>query len=109
METVRVAERVVPVEFDDRITSFLPAAHIADRASAQYFAAIKGVQVTYVADPRAIAAALPDARPTLWFAVPRVWAKIKAGVEAKRSEEHTSELPSLMRSSYAVFCLKKTK
>src|SRR3546814_1891677 len=26
-----------------------------------------------------------------------------------RSEEHTSELPSLMRSSYAVFCLKKHK
>src|SRR3546814_6083559 len=26
-----------------------------------------------------------------------------------RSEEHTSELPSLMRISYAVFCLKKTK
>src|SRR3546814_10779957 len=25
-----------------------------------------------------------------------------------RSEEHTSELKSLMRSSYAVFCLKKT-
>src|SRR3546814_4956853 len=25
----------------------------------------------------------------------------------KRSEEHTSELPSLMRISYAVFCLKK--
>src|SRR3546814_9230290 len=32
------------------------------------------------------------------------------GCEAQpllRSEEHTSELPSLMRSSYAVFCLKK--
>src|SRR3546814_8645120 len=28
---------------------------------------------------------------------------------AMRSEEHTSELPSLMRISYAVFCLKKTK
>src|SRR3546814_6485611 len=27
---------------------------------------------------------------------------------AKRSEEHTSELQSLMRISYAVFCLKKT-
>src|SRR3546814_1224025 len=26
---------------------------------------------------------------------------------AKRSEEHTSELQSLMRTSYAVFCLKK--
>src|SRR3546814_8375302 len=28
---------------------------------------------------------------------------------AARSEEHTSELQSLMRSSYAVFCLKKKK
>src|SRR3546814_8228381 len=28
---------------------------------------------------------------------------------AERSEEHTSELQSLMRISYAVFCLKKTK
>src|SRR3546814_3727763 len=27
----------------------------------------------------------------------------------RRSEEHTSELQSLMRSSYAVFCLKKNK
>src|SRR3546814_10479010 len=29
--------------------------------------------------------------------------------EAMRSEEHTSELQSLMRISYAVFCLKKKK
>src|SRR3546814_8400167 len=29
-------------------------------------------------------------------------------VEEIRSEEHTSELQSLMRNSYAVFCLKKT-
>src|SRR3546814_7729608 len=31
------------------------------------------------------------------------------GLAAMRSEEHTSELQSLMRSSYAVFCLKKQK
>src|SRR3546814_7891734 len=30
-------------------------------------------------------------------------------VSARRSEEHTSELQSLMRISYAVFCLKKKK
>src|SRR3546814_7159232 len=28
-------------------------------------------------------------------------------MDGTRSEEHTSELPSLMRTSYAVFCLKK--
>src|SRR3546814_6653053 len=32
-----------------------------------------------------------------------------AGLDATRSEEHTSELQSLMRISYAVFCLKKKK
>src|SRR3546814_3685609 len=32
-----------------------------------------------------------------------------AFVAAQRSEEHTSELQSLMRISYAVFCLKKKK
>src|SRR3546814_4935743 len=32
-----------------------------------------------------------------------------AGMELLRSEEHTSELQSLMRTSYAVFCLKKKK
>src|SRR3546814_10720225 len=31
------------------------------------------------------------------------------GLRIKRSEEHTSELQSLMRISYAVFCLKKKK
>src|SRR3546814_9800230 len=31
------------------------------------------------------------------------------GISAIRSEEHTSELQSLMRISYAVFCLKKKK
>src|SRR3546814_10230639 len=31
------------------------------------------------------------------------------GISAFRSEEHTSELQSLMRISYAVFCLKKKK
>src|SRR3546814_10680478 len=31
------------------------------------------------------------------------------GMASKRSEEHTSELQSLMRTSYAVFCLNKKK
>src|SRR3546814_1777875 len=37
--------------------------------------------------------------PLYEFSMPEVW----------RSEEHTSELQSLMRISYAVFCLKKKK
>src|SRR3546814_9202327 len=39
------------------------------------------------------------------FPAPHVLARVRPA----RSEEHTSELQSLMRISYAVFCLKKTK
>src|SRR3546814_10743155 len=39
----------------------------------------------------------------------RVRRRQRAGSGSPRSEEHTSELQSLMRISYAVFCLKKKK
>src|SRR3546814_2095869 len=38
-----------------------------------------------------------------------VFQRFNALLTALRSEEHTSELQSLMRISYAVFCLKKKK
>src|SRR3546814_9441636 len=37
------------------------------------------------------------------------WSRLAAPATSRRSEEHTSELQSLMRISYAVFCLKKKK
>src|SRR3546814_18542884 len=43
------------------------------------------------------------------FDVPGSRHKAGMTVIGCRSEEHTSELQSLMRSSYAVFCLKKKK
>src|SRR3546814_1862114 len=46
----------------------------------------------------------PIAMPTEKIAMTRLATRSSA---VRRSEEHTSELQSLMRSSYAVFCLKK--
>lgn len=54
----------------DRITSYLPHAHIADRVTGHYANMVLGVQVTDVADLHAIAQALQDARPTVWLGVP---------------------------------------
>src|SRR3546814_1478176 len=45
----------------------------------------------------------------IYFATNRRVVKDGADAEISRSEEHTSELQSLMRISYAVFCLKKKK
>src|SRR3546814_2547559 len=54
-----------------------------------------------IADPRGFHLDIPPRR--------RVWPTPngKANFLLLRSEEHTSELQSLMRSSYSVFCLKK--
>ncbi|WAL68373.1 fatty acid--CoA ligase FadD11 [Amycolatopsis cynarae] len=78
---------VLPIEYGDRITSFMPSAHIADRMTALYCQLVFGTQVTVVGEPGLIAAALPDCRPTIWGAVPRVWEKLKAAVQlAVRNE-----------------------
>src|SRR3546814_3051246 len=45
----------------------------------------------------------------IWFATPKARRRPCRGSPRHRSEEHTSELQSLMRNSYAVFCLKKKK
>src|SRR3546814_1639185 len=54
------------------------------------------------------AAAVIHDHPTVTFEA-RVPRETKFGNIADRSEEHTSELQSLMRISYAVFCLHKKK
>ncbi|MDT5254871.1 MAG: long-chain acyl-CoA synthetase [Mycobacterium sp.] len=74
-------DAVLGVRFGDRVTSFLPSAHIADRTMALYNQEVFGAQVTVVSDARTIAAALSDTRPTTWGAVPRVWEKLKAAIE----------------------------
>jgi len=74
-------EAVLGIEFGDRITSFLPSAHMADRMTGLYTQEVFGTQVTVVSDGRNIAEALPDVRPTVWGAVPRVWEKLKAAIE----------------------------
>ena len=77
----RALDAVLGVRFGDRVTSFLPSAHMADRTTALYNQEVFGAQVTVVSDARTIAAALPDARPTTWGAVPRVWEKLRAAIE----------------------------
>src|SRR3546814_9405899 len=50
----------------------------------------------------------PFLRPSRLLRIPNIEYRIPA-TQKDRSEEHTSELQSLMRNSYAVFCLKKKK
>src|SRR3546814_2763752 len=57
---------------------------------------------------RAKAAARPRVRAAARV-IPSAVGRLLRAAALARSEEHTSELQSLMRISYAVFCLKKKK
>jgi long-chain acyl-CoA synthetase len=70
-----------------RMTSYLPAAHIADRWSSHYNSLVFGIQITSVPDARQIGAVIREVRPTIWGAVPRVVEKLKAALEAGLAAE----------------------
>jgi long-subunit acyl-CoA synthetase (AMP-forming) len=74
------------IEFPERgskVISWLPAAHIAERGANYYLPVMNGASVTICADPRKIVETLPEVNPTFFFAVPRIWEKVKASLEAK--------------------------
>jgi long-chain acyl-CoA synthetase len=79
---VHATRRVLPVSAEDRSTSYLPSAHIADRWLSHYTQMLAGHQVTFIADVREVIGALPELRPTFWGAVPRVWEKLMAALQA---------------------------
>lgn len=75
------------VTHDDRVLSYLPSAHIADRVSALYLHQMRGITITVVPDITQFPAALADARPTVFGAVPRVWEKLRVGISMKLAAE----------------------
>ena len=84
MAEIRAVADRLPTSPGGRIISFLPSAHIADRWAMQYQSLmVFGFTVTCLDDPRAIMQTLPEVRPTAWGSVPRIWEKLKAGLEAQ--------------------------
>lgn len=60
--------------------SYLPYAHIAERALGIYLPQIQGAHLHLIADPAQLVAALGEVKPTRFFGVPRVWEKIQTGI-----------------------------
>lgn len=80
---LRGVHSALPLGGHGRQVSFLPAAHVADRWTSHYSGFMTyGNAVTCVADMADLPPALVQARPTLFGAVPRVWEKLKAALEA---------------------------
>jgi long-chain acyl-CoA synthetase len=74
-------ERLIDLPRDGRVISWLPAAHVAERNAHHYLPIVYGLQITCCDDPRQVLSYLPEVRPSWFFAVPRIWEKLKAGLE----------------------------
>jgi long-chain acyl-CoA synthetase len=87
MAMVRTADDVVKFPDGSRVISWLPAAHIAERNAHHYIPIVFAMTVTYCPNPREIVAYLPAVKPTWFFAVPRIFEKLKAGLEGHLSTQ----------------------
>lgn len=81
------ATDLVPADVDDSVISYLPDAHIANRWGAHYKSLATGMQIVTLADLRQMITVLPAVRPTFFGAVPQVWYRLKAGIEAQLAAE----------------------
>ena len=82
MFSTRTIEALIAFEPGSRVISWLPAAHVAERTAHHYIPVVYAGTVTCCPNPREVLSYLPQVRPTWFFAVPRIWEKLKAGLEA---------------------------
>ena len=87
MAAVLVADDVIRFPDGAKVISWLPAAHIAERNAHHYLPIVFAMTVTTCPNPREIVAFLPSVKPTWFFAVPRIFEKLKAGLEGHLSTQ----------------------
>jgi len=122
---IRSYDELIAFPRGGRIVSYLPMAHIAERNVSHYLPMTCAFTVTCCPNPREVASYLPEVHPSWFFAVPRIWEKLKAGLEATlagledeeqkqkiqralelglkkvRAEQAGEELPQELRDAYA--------
>jgi len=99
LAAVESVEALIQFPRDGRVISWLPSAHVAERNAHHYLPIVYGLQITCCEDPREVLSYLPEVRPSWFFAVPRIWEKLKAGLDtmvAGQPEERRRELQAAL-------------
>ncbi len=102
MAAVEGLESLISFPRDGRVISWLPSAHVAERNAHHYLPIVFGLQVTCCDDPRQVLSYLPEVRPSWFFAVPRIWEKLKAGLEtmiASEPDERQQQITAAIEAS----------
>lgn len=75
------------VTMHDRVISYLPLSHVAERMCIEMIQLYEGMHIHFAESLDTFAQDLARARPTIFFSVPRLWAKFQAGVFNKFPEK----------------------
>jgi long-chain acyl-CoA synthetase len=97
MSAVKTFDDVIDFPVGARVVSYLPMAHIAERATGHYLPIVLGHTVTCCPNPREVIEYLPEVRPSWFFAVPRIYEKLKAGIEAGIEADQDEERKRAMK------------
>ncbi len=99
MFEARAFASVMPVRLGGRTISYLPSAHVGDRALTHYSGSLCYANtITSIPDFRQVGAALAAVRPTSFGAVPRVWEKIMAAL-VSAGVNSPAQLPEQVKAS----------
>jgi len=79
----------------NRFFSFLPLNHVAERGVIETMCLTHGGEIFFTESIARFAANLQDARPTFFFAVPRIWTKLRLGVLSKMPAKRLNRLLSI--------------
>ncbi len=84
-----------------RMVSYLPLAHIAERVLGLYGPMMTGTHAHAIGDPSELLATLGEVHPTGFFGVPRVWEKIKTGISAKLAADDNPDNVKMVQDAMA--------
>lgn len=94
-KATRVLIEQVAATPEDRLISYLPTAHVADRLLSQLLSVGCGCRVFFCESLETFARDLQRARPTIFLSVPRLWLKFQMAVQARQPQEKLDRLLSL--------------
>ncbi len=86
--TVDMVRNVVPIGPQDRFLSFLPLSHIAERVMSHFGQIASGGETWFARSISTLAEDLVSCRPTIFFAVPRVWEKVRDALQIETAKTH---------------------
>ncbi len=102
MHTIRAFDTVVPLVVDTlqmplkpRLFSYLPLSHIAERMAIEMYGIYFGALISFAENIESFSANLIHTEPHMFFAVPRIWGKLREGILKKLSQKKLNLLLSI--------------